>query len=50
MIPSTVAHEITRALHDFLATVLNDFLAQPENLVKGPYLTKQADCWRTSSA
>ena len=50
MIPSTVAHEVTRALHDFLATgfgpsnpalatVLDDFLAQPENLVKGPYLT-----------
>ena len=50
MIPSTVAHEVTRALHDFLATgfgpsnpalasVLDDFLAEPENLVKGPYLS-----------
>ena len=50
MIPSIVAQEITRALHDFLATgfgpsnpalatVLDDFLAEPENLVKGPYLS-----------
>ena len=50
MIPSTVAHEVARALRDFLATgfgtsnpalatVLDDFLAEPENLVKGPYLS-----------
>ena len=50
MIPSVVAHEVIRALHDFLATgfgpsnpalahVLEDFLAQDENLVKGPYLS-----------
>ena len=31
MIPSVVAHEVIRALHDFLA--------QDENLVKGPYLS-----------
>ena len=50
MIPSVVAHEVTRALQDFLATgfgpsnpalahVLDDFLAEAENLVKGPYLS-----------
>ncbi len=50
MIPSVVAHEVIRALHDFLATgfgpsnpalahVLEDFLAQDENLVKGTYLS-----------
>ena len=50
MIPSTVAHEVARALRDFLATgfgpsnpalatVLDDFLAEPENVVKGPYLS-----------
>ena len=50
MIPSVVAHEVTRALQDFLATgfgpsnpalasVLDEFLAQNENLVKGPYLS-----------
>ena len=50
MIPSVVAHEVTRALQDFLATgfgpsnpalahVLDDFLAEDENLVKGPYLS-----------
>ena len=50
MIPSAVAHEVARALRDFLATgfgtsnpplahVLDDFLAEQENLVKGPYLS-----------
>ena len=50
MIPSVVASEVTGALRDFLATgfgpsspehasVVNDFLADPENLVKGPYLS-----------
>ena len=50
MIPSVVAHEVARALQDFLAIgfgpsnpplahVLDDFLAQQENLVKGPYLS-----------
>ena len=50
MIPSTVAHEVARALRDFLATgfgpsnpalatVLDDFLAEPENVVKGPYIS-----------
>ena len=45
MIPSIVAQEVTRALHDFLATgfgpsnpalatVLDDFLAEPENLLE----------------
>ena len=54
MIPSAVAHEVTLALHDFLATgfgpsnpalasVLDDFLAEPENLVKGPYLLRSKD-------
>ena len=49
MIPSTLAAEVTRALQDFLATgfgpsnaalgsVMDDFLAVPDNLVKGPYL------------
>ena len=50
MIPSVVVHEVTRALQDFLAAgfdpsnpplahVLDDFLAEEENLVKGPYLS-----------
>ena len=50
MIPSVVAAEVTDALGDFLATgfgpsnpalahVIDDFLAQPENLAKGPYLS-----------
>ena len=50
MIPSVVAHEGARALQDFLATsfdpsnpplahVLDDFLAEEQNLVKGPYLS-----------
>ena len=50
MIPSVVATEVTGALGDFLATgfgpsnpalahVIDDFLAQPENLAKGPYLS-----------
>ena len=50
MIPSVVGAEVTGALRDFLATgfgpsnpalahVIDDFLAQPENLVKGPYLS-----------
>ena len=50
MIPSVVASEITGAQRDFLATgfepsspelasVVNDFLADAENLVKGPYLS-----------
>ena len=50
MIPSVVAHEVARALRDFLGTgfgppnpplahVLDDFLAEQENLVKGPYLS-----------
>ena len=50
MIPSVVASEVTGALRDFLttgfgpsspelATVVDDFLADPENLVKGPYLS-----------
>ena len=50
MIPSVVASEVTGALRDFLATgfgpsnpalagVVDDFLAEPENLAKGPYLS-----------
>ena len=50
MIPSIVAHEVSRALQDFLATgfgpsnpalasVLDEFLSEGENLVKGPYLS-----------
>ena len=50
MIPSVVASEVTDALRDFLTTgfgpsspelanVVDDFLAEPENLVKGPYLS-----------
>ncbi len=50
MIPSVVAAEVAGALGDFLATgfgpsnaalahVIDDFLAQPENLAKGPYLS-----------
>ena len=50
MIPSVVANEVTGALGDFLATgfgpsnpalahVVDDFLAQPDNLAKGPYLS-----------
>ncbi len=50
MIPSAVAGEVVTALSDFLRTgfgpsnaalagVLDDFLATPENLVKGPYLS-----------
>ena len=50
MIPSVVTAEVTDALRDFLATgfgpsnpglahVIDDFLAQPENLAKGPYLS-----------
>ena len=50
MIPSTVAAEVTDALKDFLATgfspsnpalanVVDDFLADADNLAKGPYLS-----------
>ncbi len=50
MIPSVVASEVAGALRDFLATgfgpsspalagVVNDFLAEPGNLAKGPYLS-----------
>ena len=50
MIPSVVASEVTGALRDFLATgfgpsnpalanVVDDFLAEPGNLAKGPYLS-----------
>ena len=50
MIPSVVASEVTGALRDFLATgfgasspelanVVVDFLSDPANLVKGPYLS-----------
>ena len=50
MIPTVVASEVTGALRDFfaagcgpsspaLAGVVDDFLADPENLVKGPYLS-----------
>ena len=50
MIPSVVGSEVTGALRDFLTTgfgpsspelasVVDDFLADPENLVKGPYLS-----------
>ena len=50
MIPSTLAAEVTGALQDFLATgfgpsnpalatVVDDFLADPDNLCKGPYLS-----------
>lgn len=50
MIPSTLAAEVTRALEDFLATgfgpsnpafasVMDDFLGEGDNLVKGPYLS-----------
>ena len=50
MIPSVVAAEVADALGDFLATgfgpsnaalahVVDDFLARPENLAKGPYLS-----------
>ncbi len=50
MIPSAVASEVVDALRSFLATgfgpsnpelagVIDDLLAEPENLVKGPYLS-----------
>ncbi len=50
MIPSAVASEVTDALRSFLSTgfgpsnpelagVIVEFLAEPENLVKGPYLS-----------
>ncbi len=50
MIPSAVASEVADALRSFLSTgfgpsnpeltsVVDDFLAEPENLVKGPYLS-----------
>ena len=50
MIPSVVASEVTGALRDFLTTgfgpsspelasVVDDFLGDPENLAKGPYLS-----------
>ena len=50
MIPSVVASEVAGALRDFLATgfgpsnpalagVVDDFLAEPGNLAKGPYLS-----------
>ena len=50
MIPSVVAAEVTDALRDFLATgfgpstpelasVVGDFLADPDYLAKGPYLS-----------
>ena len=50
MIPSVVAAEVTGALCDFLATdfgpsnpalahVIDDFLSDPDNLAKGPYLS-----------
>ena len=50
MIPSAVASEVADALRSFLRTgfgpsnpelagVVDDFLAEPENLVKGPYLS-----------
>ncbi len=50
MIPSVVAAEVTGALGGLLVTgfgpsnpalthVIDDFLAQPENLAKGPYLS-----------
>ena len=50
MIPSVVAAEVTGAIRDFLATgfgpsnpklahVIDDFLAEPDNLTKGPYLS-----------
>ncbi len=50
MIPSVVAAEVAGALRDFLATgfgpsnaalagVVDDFLAEPDNLAKGPYLS-----------
>ena len=50
MIPSVVAAEITEALRDFLTTgfkpsnpelasVIDDFLAEPGSLAKGPYLS-----------
>ena len=50
MIPSTLAAEVGGALQDFLATgfgpsnpvlssVIGDFLADTDNLLKGPYLS-----------
>ena len=50
MLPSVVATEVAGALRDFLATgfgpsnpalahVIDDFLAVPDNLAKGPYLS-----------
>ncbi len=50
MIPSVVAAEVTGALRDFLATgfgpsnaalahLVDDLLAEPDNLAKGPYLS-----------
>ena len=50
MIPSVIAAEVTGARRDFLATgfgpskpalagVIDDFLAEPGNLTKGPYLS-----------
>ena len=50
MIPTVVAAEVVQALRDFLitgfkpsnpelASVIEDFLAEPTNLVRGPYLS-----------
>ena len=50
MIPSTLSAEVTDALRDFLSTafgpsnpplstVMDDFLAEEDNLVKGPYVS-----------
>ena len=50
MIPTVVADEVVHALRDFLVTgftpstpdlasVIDDFLAEPANLVRGPYLS-----------
>ena len=50
MIPTVVADEVANALRDFLVTgfkpsnpglasVIEDFLAEPANLARGPYLS-----------
>ena len=59
MIPSTLAAEVGGALKDFLATgfgpsnaalssVVDDFLADTENLLKGPYLSVELPFQRAS--
>ncbi len=59
MIPSTLAAEVAAAIQDFLATgfgpsnpalsgVVDDFLADTDNLLKGPYLSVELPFQRAS--